>query len=86
MDPEVVQQFNCLQQTGNFCPSSSNGPTAMSSSTSSSTTMSSSTTSRQAATDAFFTLAGGQEHQDGSLGALSPSLVDQLALTLASGQ
>src|SRR5215471_12595009 len=24
VDPEVVTQFNCLQQTGNFCPSKSN--------------------------------------------------------------
>src|SRR6516225_582191 len=43
VDPEVVTQFNCLQQTGAFCPSASNGPTATSNSTSSSPATSPST-------------------------------------------
>jgi hypothetical protein len=88
VDPEVLTQFNCLQQTGNFCPSASNGPAPMSSSATPSTQMSSSTTSapvsnstisRQAAADAFFALAGMQEDNLGSLGALH----DHLALTVA---
>jgi len=83
VDPEVLTQFNCLQQTGNFCPSSSNGPAAMSSSTSSSTTMSTPIISGQMAADAFFALAGNQKEDLGSLGTLSPSVLDQLALTLA---
>ena len=41
MDPEVVAQFNSLQQTGNYIPSGSTGPTAMSSINSSPTTSSS---------------------------------------------
>jgi len=68
VDPEVVQQFNCLQQTGNFCPSTSNGPTAMSSTANSlSTTGDSSTTTSgnsapiQTAVDAFFAVMGAQE-------------------------
>jgi hypothetical protein len=44
VDPEVVTQFNCLQQTGNFCPSASNGPAAMSSNMTSSPTMSTAAT------------------------------------------
>ncbi len=82
VDPEVVTQFNCLQQTGDFCPSSSNGPAAMSSSSSSPTTSSSSTslttmsahtTPSQAAADVLFALMGTQDQDLGSLGTLSPS-------------
>jgi hypothetical protein len=75
-----VTQFNCLQQTGNFCPSASNGPTATSSGTGSSPTMSAESapsptmsvhiSAGQAATDAFFALVGTQEADLGSLGAL----------------
>jgi hypothetical protein len=36
VDPQVVAEFNCLQQTGNFCPSTSTGSAEMSSSTNSS--------------------------------------------------
>jgi hypothetical protein len=64
VDPEVVTQFNCLQQTGNFCLSSSMGPTGggrrtsstptLKTSSTSSTSMSVLTNSGQAATDAFF--------------------------------
>ena len=79
MDPEVVTQFNCLQQTGDFCPSASTGPAAMSSSSTTSAPVSNSTISRQAAADAFFALAGMQEDDLGSLGALH----DHLALTVA---
>jgi hypothetical protein len=37
VDPEVVTQFNCLQQTGNFCPATSNAASAMTSTTTIST-------------------------------------------------
>ena len=84
MDPEVVTQFNCLQQTGDFCPSASTGPAAMSSSsTTSPTPMSASTapspttsalTAPQlAAADALFALMGTPDDGVGSLGTLSPS-------------
>ena len=84
MDPEVVTQFNCLQQTGDFCPSASTGPAAMSSSsttsptpmstsTASSPTMSALTTPSQAAVDALFALMGTPNEDLGSLGASSPS-------------
>ena len=36
MDPEVVAQFNSLQQTGNYIPSGSSGSTGTSSSSSAS--------------------------------------------------
>jgi hypothetical protein len=71
VDPEVVTQFNCLQQTGNFCPSSPNAPSPLNSSMTSSAAMSSGTTSRQAAADAFFALPGVQEDNLGSLETLS---------------
>jgi hypothetical protein len=79
VDPEVVAQFNCLQQTGNFCPSMSNGPAAMSGNTTAASTAVSSTaafsalisstpTSQQAAAlDAFFALVG----QEDDLGLLA---------------
>jgi hypothetical protein len=75
VDPEVVAQFNCLQQTGNFCPSASNGPTTMSGTANSlSTTGDSSTTTRgnsapiQTAVDAFFALMGTQDSELGLSG------------------
>jgi hypothetical protein len=70
VDPQVVTQFNCLQQTGSFCPSMSNGPsmstagTAMTGSTSTSTMMSpasAQTASGQAALDALFALMAAQD-------------------------
>ena len=78
MDPEVVAQFNSLQQTGNYIPSGSSGPTAMSSISSSPTTSSSITASMSmsapathshAAADALFALMGTQA---GDLGLLGP--------------
>jgi hypothetical protein len=45
VDPEVLTQFNCLQQTGNFCPSMSNAASPMSSSSLSPTTTTSNTAS-----------------------------------------
>jgi hypothetical protein len=92
VDPEVVNNFNCLQQTGNFCSSSSSGDTAMSSNTSSaapmgSTTLSSSmansTISRHAAADALFALAGMQKDDLGSMAAPSPFHPDLRAMMLA---
>jgi len=94
VDPEVVTQFNCLQRTGNFCPSASNGSTTMSSSTTAAPTVSSSSTSappmsaqtteQREAADAVFALMGMPEDDLGSLGNLSPSRRDPLPLTLAS--
>ena len=45
MDPEVVAQFNSLQQTGNYIPSGATGAAGMSSNTGSSSTTGSSTAS-----------------------------------------
>jgi hypothetical protein len=67
VDPQVLTQFNCLQQTGDFCPSASNGPAAMSSS-SSPASMSAQTTPNQAAADALFALMGSQGSDLGLLG------------------
>ena len=85
MDPEVVTQFDCLQQTGNFCPSSSNGPAAMSGGGAASpTTTGARANPRLAATDAFFALMGTPDDGLGSPGISSPSpLGDPFALTLA---
>jgi len=71
VDPEVVQQFNCLQQTGNFCPSASNGPTTMSGTANSlsspmnlaSDSLTSNSAPIQTAVDAFFAVMGTQNGQ-----------------------
>jgi hypothetical protein len=89
VDPEVVTQFNCLQQTGQFCPSNSNGPMMKSISPAAPTTMGSPPSSRPAAADAFFALVGmheddGMPEEDlGPLVTLSHSRHDPLAVTLA---
>ena len=93
MDPEVVAQFNCLQQTGNFCPSTSNGPTPMSSSSTSPAPMSSTSPApmsnstgqvgQQVAHDLVFAVADKQVEQGGSLGTFTPSLPEDLVMTLA---
>ena len=77
MDPEVVTQFDCLQQTGKFCPSAANGPMTTSSSPSPAATPASApspATSANpapspAAVDALFALMG---TPDGGLGVLGP--------------
>jgi hypothetical protein len=78
VDPEVVTQFNCLQQTGNFCPSTSNAASPRTSATPSPTTISGSTASSQPlAVDAFFALAGEQGDALASLGTLDlPALAN----------
>jgi hypothetical protein len=98
-----VAEFNCLQQTGNFCPTSgrssgmgsSPSSAGMSSNTSSSGSLHSLTAvtapaaealagSRQVADALFSAVAAAQQEEGMALGALSPTLVDQLALHLAS--
>jgi hypothetical protein len=76
-----VTQFNCLQQTGNFCPATSNAASAMTISTPAMSTTAMSTASRQMVADAFFAQLGKQGKEAGSLGTLSASMVDQLAST-----
>jgi hypothetical protein len=67
VDPEVVTQFNCLQQTGHFCQAQSNAASPMvvtipsqtstgSLTTVSSPALSSLSSSQQAAVDALFAL------------------------------
>jgi hypothetical protein len=59
VDPEVVAQFNSLQQTGNYIPSGATGSTTMSNGANSlSTTGSSGTSTMNSASNSLTTTSG----------------------------
>jgi hypothetical protein len=67
VDPEVVTQFNSLQQTGNYVPSGGNPPPGGGARAPSAPAMSGGTARVLSSTDAFFALMGTQGDSLGSM-------------------